>query len=121
MRLETALAPDVVALAPRLRGRPGLVVLRSDRRGALNALDAASSFVASDPVEVAQTLAPPMPQPASRGWADRPAAPRWVGYVPYEALRGLERRSYVPDDRRPAPTVSACRWQRYDAILRIDH
>lgn len=121
MRLETALAPDVVALARRLRDRPGLAVLRSDPRGALGPLDAGSSFIASDPVEVTDALAPPMSQPMSRGWADRPAAPRWVGYVPYEALRGLERRSYVPDDRRPAPTVSACRWQRYDAVLRVDH
>ncbi|CAN5578817.1 hypothetical protein BH09MYX1_BH09MYX1_40890 [soil metagenome] len=120
MTLETSLAPDVVAIARRLRARPGLAVLRSDPRGALWPSDAASSFVASDPVEVVEAIAPPNGVVVP-GWAGRAAAPRWIGYVPYEAFRSLERARYVPGDRRAAPFVTTPRWHRYDAVLRIDH
>lgn len=73
-------------------------------------------------MEVSLDLAPPE-GPRVRGWAGLPAAPRWVGVVPYEALRGQwERQGWCPHpDLRAAPLVTRCRWQRYDAVARVDH
>lgn len=121
MRIETALEPDVGGLARRLRARPGLAVLRSDPRGALGPADAAASFVASDPVEESRALVPPVGDAREPGWAGRRSAPRWIGYVPFEARRALERPAWSRPDPRPAPSIVVPRWYRYDAVLRIDH
>jgi anthranilate/para-aminobenzoate synthase component I len=112
---------DVVALARALRGAPDLVVLRSDPRGALRGDDAAASFLACDAVERCDAWVPPEGATA-RGWNGRPAAPRWVGIVPYEATRGIERSGWTrsPDDR-PRPAVARPAWRRYDAVVRVDH
>ena len=120
MRLETDLPPDPAWLARRLAGRPGLAVLRSDARGALGADDAATSFVASDPVETSSARVPPAGVTVP-GWAGRPAAPRWVGYLPYEAFRSLERSGWTPKEERAAPWVESPLWYRYDAVVRIEH
>jgi anthranilate/para-aminobenzoate synthase component I len=118
---EIAASPDVDALARALRGAPGLAVLRSDRRGALHPGDAAASFLACDPVEASSAWVPPAGEPA-RGWGGRAAAPRWIGLVPYEATRALERSAWTrsPDDR-PRAVFAAPTWRRYDAVLRVDH
>jgi anthranilate/para-aminobenzoate synthase component I len=123
---------DVRAAARRLAGRPGLAVLASDARGALRPDDARASFVACDPVATSEALVPPSvaadaeplswrPGPRERGWNGAPAAPRWVGAVPYEALRGIERRAWAGIDTRPPSWVPRPLWRRYDAVLRIDH
>ncbi len=117
---ELRLPADPWALARRLAGRPGLALLVSDPRGALDPDDARSSFVACDPVEISTDLLPRAGAPAP-GWAGLPAAPRWVGGVPYETLRGLERPAWRRPDERPAPWITGARWHRYDAVLRVDH
>jgi anthranilate/para-aminobenzoate synthase component I len=118
---EIPVSPDVVALARSLRGAPQLVVLRSDPRGALHGDDAAASFLACDAVERSEAWVPPEHPPA-RGWNGRPAAPRWVGLVPYEATRGIERSAWTRSpDERPRPAVSRPTWCRYDAVARVDH
>lgn len=54
--------------------------------------------------------------------ADPPAAPRWIGVVPYEALRGAERPGWAPSpDPRPASAFPRPAWLRYPAVVRIDH
>ncbi|MDP9151679.1 MAG: chorismate-binding protein [Myxococcota bacterium] len=59
---------------------------------------------------------------AITGWNGASAAPRWIGVIPYEALRGAERPRWTrcPDDRLPA-ALSLPEWRRYAAIVRIDH
>lgn len=64
------------------------------------------SFVACAPVETSDDLVPPR-----KGF--------WIGVIPYEALRGIERRR--GSDARPAPSIERPRWTRYDAVLRVDH
>jgi anthranilate/para-aminobenzoate synthase component I len=83
--------------------------------------DAAASFVACDPVDATDAWVPPEGEPA-RGWAGRAAAPRWIGVVPYEATRALERPGWTrtPDGRPPAG-IARPTWRRYDAVARIDH
>jgi anthranilate/para-aminobenzoate synthase component I len=48
-------------------------------------------------------------------------APRWVGVLPYEARRELERPGWAPEDRRPAALLERAEWHRYRASLAIDH
>jgi anthranilate/para-aminobenzoate synthase component I len=120
---EIAAKPDVAALARALResGAPGLAVLRSDRRGAMREDDAAASFVACDPIDATDAWVPPESDPA-RGWAGRPAGPRWIGVVPYEATRALERPAWTrAPDLRPAARIARPTWRRYDAVVRVDH
>jgi anthranilate/para-aminobenzoate synthase component I len=87
----------------------------------MRADDAAASFVACDPVDASDVWVPPESEPA-RGWAGHAAAPRWVGVVPYEATRGIERPAWTrtPDTRPPAP-IARPTWHRYDAVVRVDH
>jgi anthranilate/para-aminobenzoate synthase component I len=108
-----------LALARPLVGRPGLAVLASDGRGALSPDDARFTFVACDPVETSEAWVPP-PGAFARGWAGFPAAPRWIGAIPYEAARDLERPAWRGVDRREAPPWTRPRWHRYDAVLRVD-
>jgi anthranilate/para-aminobenzoate synthase component I len=110
-------APHPLALARALGDRPGLAVLASCPAGAPRSEDARWSFVASDPVESSDDLVPP----AGEGDAGGPA-PRWIGVVPYEALRAGERPDWTraPDDRPSSPLASAA-WRRYAAVARVDH
>jgi anthranilate/para-aminobenzoate synthase component I len=112
------LPPDPLAIARALEGHEGLAVLASSPESALRPSDARFSFVACDPVETSEDLVPSSPS-AEVGWAGHPAAPRWVGLVPYEAMReGLERNHR---DGRPVPRICRPRWKRYDAVIRVDH
>ena len=110
--------PDPLALARALAGRPGLAVLASRPQGAPRADDARWSFVACDPVASSDDL---VPDGGVREARVGPA-PLWIGVIPYESLRSLERPAWTrePDDRRacglPRPS-----WRRYDAVARIDH
>jgi anthranilate/para-aminobenzoate synthase component I len=122
---EVALRPNVEALARSLRGAPGLVVLRSDLRGALRPADAGASYIACEPVETSDAWVPPEHAASRvrvRGWSGHAAGPRWVGLVPYDATRAIERAAWTRNpDLRPVPAFARPRWHRYDAVLRIDH
>lgn len=48
-------------------------------------------------------------------------APRWVGVLPYEARRDLERPGWTPKDARPPAMLERPEWRRYRATLAIDH
>ena len=115
--------PERMPLANVVRAlerEPGLTVLATrGLGGAVSSRPARSSFVLARPVERVTTLAPPPSAPVV-GWAGLPAAPRWVGAVPYEAGRALERPGWCrPDARAPVREVDP-EWLRYDAALRID-
>jgi anthranilate/para-aminobenzoate synthase component I len=116
---EISVEPRVLALARRVADRPGLAILVSDRRGALRSEDARFGFVACDPVDESDAWVPE-PGASEHGWAGFPAAPRWIGAIPYEAGRGLERAAWRPSETRPAPPMRAPRWHRYDAVARVD-
>jgi anthranilate/para-aminobenzoate synthase component I len=103
-----------IAFADALRAlseQPGLVGLTGT---------GASSFVACAPIDASDAIVPPLATPCA-GWGGRAAAPRWVGVVPYEALRDLERPAWTRPDARPPVTFASPTWARYDAVLRIDH
>jgi anthranilate/para-aminobenzoate synthase component I len=111
------LPPDPMALGRALSGRPGLAVLASRPQGALRAEDARWSFVACDPAEASDALVPP-----AGADPEGAPAPLWIGVVPYEALRSLERPDWTrnPDSRPPSP-LGRPAWRRYAAVLRVDH
>lgn len=48
-------------------------------------------------------------------------APRWVGVLPYEARRDLERPGWALEDGRPPALLERPEWHRYRAVLAIDH
>jgi len=111
-----SLAPDPIALARSLAGRPGLAVLASRPAAAPRPDDARYSFVACDPVDASDDLIPPV----GEGTAD--AAPLWIGVLPYEGLRSIERPGWTRDpDDRPACAIARPAWRRYAAVVRIDH
>ncbi|HSQ66911.1 MAG TPA: anthranilate synthase component I family protein, partial [Polyangiaceae bacterium] len=113
---ETPLVPDPLALARALAGRPGLAVLASAPGSGLRPADSRFSFVACEPVETSEDLVPSS-RPEGPGFAGLDPAPRWIGAVPYEAFRHLERRARD----RTACAMRTARWHRYDAVLRVDH
>ncbi len=108
-------APDPLAIARSLAGAPGLALLVSRPQGAASSADARWSFVAAWPVETSVDLVPPAD-------AGDDVAPRWIGWVPYDALRSAERARWTrePDDRA-APALVHPSWQRYAAVVRVDH
>ena len=77
------------------------------------------SFVAAFPDDNSCALDPHQQHRAapSGGLA---GAPQWVGVVPYEARRGLERAGWSAPDRRPAPFITTPRWLRYPAVCCFD-
>jgi anthranilate/para-aminobenzoate synthase component I len=110
--------PDPILLARALHGREGLAVLASRPQGALRPEDARWSFVACEPVESSDDLVPSFEPEVT---APLPA-PRWIGVVPYEALRGVERPAWTRrPDERPACGLARPAWRRYDAVARVDH
>jgi anthranilate/para-aminobenzoate synthase component I len=120
---ELTIPPDVLVLAGRLSDRPGVAVLASggSQVGALAGEDGRFSFVACDPVEVSEAWIPETERwGRGHGWGGAPAAPRWIGAIPYEAGRGLERPGWRPPETRPEPPLVRPRWQRYDAVARVD-
>jgi anthranilate/para-aminobenzoate synthase component I len=111
------IAPDPVAIARSVAARDGLAVLTGRRAGPPRPLDVRWSFVACDPIETSDALVPAVrAAPCPGPW------PRWIGTLPYEALRGVERPAWTraPDDR-PRARLSGPAWSRYAAVVRIDH
>ena len=129
-------APDPLALA---RG----LVARGHRHVALlHAADpegpawARASFLAADPVGESDALDPFGEEGAGIGgerasgreragtervgeaWLAR--APRWIGVIPFEARRGLEREGWRPVETRAAPMIARPRWFRYAAVAWFD-
>ena len=110
---ELPLPPDPLAIARRLADEPELVLLWTASGG--------RSFIAARPIERSSALDP---EPAPRS-AAAPAllarAPRWVGLLPYEALRGIERPGQVDaPDRRAEPHLLRPLWWRVGAAVCID-
>lgn len=78
------------------------------------------SYVAAYPTRVSDALdpEPELALESSTGqWGD---VPRWVGLLPYECMRGLERAAWTRrSEDRAAPHVERPRWLRYGAVIRV--
>jgi anthranilate/para-aminobenzoate synthase component I len=119
------LPPDALRVARAMASRPGLAALVSRPTGALRPDDARWSFVTCDPDAVSDAVVPPDCEPARApgpAWNGAIASPRWIGVIPYDAMRGIERPAWTrrPDDRA-APLHARPSWRRYPAVVRIDH
>jgi anthranilate/para-aminobenzoate synthase component I len=108
---ELPLAPEPLALARRLAGEPDLALLWSASGGG-------PSFIAVRPLRVSHALDPEPALQTRRHERALARAPRWIGLVPYEALRGIERPGFVPAvDGRPEPQLSTPLWWRLGAVV----
>lgn len=109
---EQALALDAapLELARRLNDRPYLSLFWA-KAGRI-------AYLASDPIAHSHALDP---EPELRLANDENAAerafPRWVGLLPYECRRDLERAAHGAS--RAAPHVSEPHWLRYAAVAEI--
>lgn len=102
-----SLPADPLQLARSLSERPG-VALAWSQEGQV-------AYLACDPVELATSL-DPEPQLARRA-VPQGDAPRWFGYVPYDACRAWTEGSVA--DTRPEPLVGDPLWLRYAAVARV--
>ena len=122
-------APDPVAVAQHFAGRPGFAFLH----GASDGERGQRSFVAVDPIETSTHWLPSLGESRSdvthgvgrAAWSGdedaRSDVPRWIGAIPYECARSLERASWTrTPDLRPAPHVDQPTWLRYGAVIDID-
>jgi anthranilate/para-aminobenzoate synthase component I len=110
---ELALAPEPLAIARRLADEPELVLLWTASGG--------RSFIGARPLARSSALDP---EPALAALPDRrllSTAPRWIGLIPYEALRDIERPGRVDaPDPRAEPHLSAPIWWRLGAVVCVD-
>lgn len=108
---ELDLPPVPLELGRRVAKRPGAVLLWSATGG--------ESFVASDPVERRSGLDPEPELSIRPSRTEHDSAPRWVGLLPYECRRSLERPPSGRPEWRAAPHIVEPAWWRYDAVARI--
>lgn len=97
------------AVARALADRPGLALMRAE--------GGRVTYVACDPTETSRALDP---EPGLT-LATRPHGeiPRWIGVLPYEARRALERGAGF--DARPEPEIVEPLWCRYPAVIKINN
>lgn len=111
--LELPLRPDPLALARRLAKEPELALLWS-------ASGDGPSFIATRPVSISSAVDPEPALAPSVAMGGLGRAPRWVGFIPYEALRGLERPGFVAAiDPRAEPQLTRPMWWRLGAVVCI--
>jgi anthranilate/para-aminobenzoate synthase component I len=109
--------PNALSVAARLADRPGFAFLHAASVGG-----GATSFVAVDPVESSAAWLPPGCVEMPAGSLDtRATVPRWIGVIPYECARSLERREWTRSpDERAASHVGQPVWRRYAAVVEVD-
>lgn len=111
---ELPIPPRALLLARRLSARhPCLFLWSADGRG--------PSYLAIRPELTREGLDPEPELRIAASVSTLARAPRWIGVLPYEAMRALERPRYRrARDEREAPHVSAARWWRLGAVACID-
>jgi anthranilate/para-aminobenzoate synthase component I len=121
-----AVPPDPPAIARLLSagGRRGVALLHAADRaeGLLGA--GRWSFVAADPDRRSHRIDPLADDPTFGGAGEGSAlafVPRWIGVIPYEGRRGLEREGWTSRDTRPPPSLVDPVWHRYPAVIAVDH
>jgi anthranilate/para-aminobenzoate synthase component I len=109
---QLPLPPDALALARRLAASEHELALLWSASGD------GPSFLAARPLAVSHAHDPEPELGTIRGGSELQRAPRWLGFIPYEALRGLERPGFVPAvDPRPEPQLSLPMWWRLGAVV----
>src|SRR6187549_2637346 len=101
---QLALPAEPLVLARRLAERPYLSLFWAN--------GGSSAYLACDPIEHSHAL-DPEPGLALRARSAAHAAPRWVGLLPYECRRDLERARH--GGSRAAPHLIEPHWLRYAA------
>ncbi len=108
---------DPVALARALADRPGLALLHTSAPA-----EGGVSYVGCDPDGEVHALDPLLGENAPRGLSFSEArVPAYVGLLPYEAFRAIERPRWSAPEDRPAALVDRARWIRYPAMLVIEN
>lgn len=110
---QTDLAPDVPRLARCLSSAPGAQLLWS------GGAERRASYLCCDPVAESGALDPEPELALEPSLGPAADCPRWIGVLPYECRRSLERGSAALD-RRPAPQIAAPIWLRYAAVAKVD-
>ncbi|HEX4336012.1 MAG TPA: anthranilate synthase component I family protein [Polyangiaceae bacterium] len=111
---ELPVPADPLCVARTLADQPGFAFLWSASGGG-------ASYAACRPVDFATGLDPEPSLDVRPGDTTLASCPRWIGALPYESRRGLERARYTTrPDPRPEPHVTAPLWARYGAVVRID-
>ncbi len=109
---HTDLIPDVAALARSLATAPGTQVLWSaDGSGV--------SYLCCEPVEQVTALDPEPQLALDPRLGPLGCVPRWIGVLPFECRRDLERARYVKSENRTPPPITLPVWQRYAAVARV--
>jgi anthranilate/para-aminobenzoate synthase component I len=111
---ELSIAPNALQLARRLGAqRPCLFLWSADGRG--------PSYLAARPLVSHSALDPEPELVAEASVNQLGRAPRWIGVLPYESQRELERARYRPDvERRAPPHVQEPCWFRLGAVACIE-
>jgi len=114
--LKLEIPPDPLGIARALaaQGLEGIALLASTE-------PSDQSFVAAQPDRRSSALDPLSEEDEPRASGALTGAPRWIGVVPYEARRTLERPGWVKPDTRPEPLLTLPEWWRYRAVVTIDH
>lgn len=107
-----SLPPDPLHLAQTLVDRPEAFLL-------LDGTGRSPSYLGCDPIDSRPGLDPEPDGVAVEG-SELSRVPRWVGLLPYEAMRGLEARHGRPlfDPRNP-PHARTPRWWRFGAVAEV--
>jgi len=99
---------DALSLAAALEGEPEAFLL-------WDGTGRTSSFLGCGATEVVEGLVPVASEAFDS--SQYAFAPRWVGVLPYEAMRHLEKPGAVlRPDPREAPQVERPRWWRFEAV-----
>lgn len=112
--VELDLAPNPIHLANKIADRPGAAWLWSSG-------STAHAYLACDPTGQDTRLDPEPGLKLDPGADFLAAIPRWIGLLPYEAFRNVERHdeSRCPE-RRAAPMLVSPYWLRYGAVAVVD-
>lgn len=109
---ELRLTPDVLTLAASLRDRPDFALLR-------DATGQGPSYIACDSVGVSQALDPEPSLGLNEQRDPLSRVPRWIGVLPYECRRSLERERFRVAEKRPEPELVTPQWRRYAAVVEV--
>lgn len=122
--------PDPVAIARALEadGEPNPALLHASERS--DSELSRWSFVASGADRLSHKLDPLLDDPdVAAGLSEAPTEagaffsrfPRWIGVLPYESRRSLERPAWTPKESRPPALIERPEWRRYRRVACVDH
>ncbi len=105
-------APDPLLVARTVAEEPGFAFLWS-------AVDGEPSYIACDPIARSFAFDPEPSLSLGPSESTLGTFPRWIGLLPYEACRGLERAGRARHEERAAPHMSEVIWYRFGAVARV--